>query len=57
MTRSGPSSSNLGICKAVNGDDNESTSSVIEIDIIKDRALAIAGFFVAKHPLVPQATI
>lgn len=52
MIRSGLSSSNLGICKVVNGDDNESILFVIEIDIIKDRVLVIVGFFVVKYLLV-----
>lgn len=57
MTRGGLGSSDPSICKSANGDYNESTSSVTEIHIIANKALAAVGFFMAKHPLVGQATI
>lgn len=57
VTRGGPDSSDSSICKSANGDDNESISSVTEIHIMRNRALAVVGFFVAKDPLVGQANI
>lgn len=41
----------------MNGIDNESISSVTEIHIIGNRALAVVGFFVAKNALVGQANV
>ena len=57
QTRGGWGSSDLSIYKSVNGIDNESISSVTEIHIIGNRALAVVGFFVAKNALVGQANV
>ena len=57
QTKGGWGSSDLSIYKSVNGIDNESISSVTEIHIIGNRALAVVGFFVAKNALVGRANV
>ena len=57
QTRGGGDSSDLRIYKSMNEIDNESISSVTEIHIIGNRALAVVGVFVAKNALVGRANV